>query len=54
MVEIICSVNRESYLYHGRANAIRPYHNGINRSIPHFIVLVSIVDYIPTVDATIE
>jgi hypothetical protein len=25
----IVSINREIYLYHGRANAIRPYNNGI-------------------------
>jgi hypothetical protein len=26
-----CSGNREMYLYHGRANAIRPYDNGISK-----------------------
>jgi len=25
----IVSINREIHLYHGRANAIRPYNNGI-------------------------
>ena len=28
-----CSVNREIYLYHERANAIRPYDNGILHKI---------------------
>ena len=29
----IVSINREMYLYHGRANAIRPYKNGILSSV---------------------
>ena len=29
----IVSINREIHLYHGRANAIRPYKNGILSSV---------------------